>query len=191
MVVFSGGYLFPDASTNANGDEIKKIERCGVIPYTIINGELHFLMSQNFKYREYGDFGGGVKADDRNIIDSAVREFFEESLGIFDAKFYRPETYQRALIYMSRKMAIIFHYVDPVILIEAPSIFEKRFLARQREGLNSEVCSIKLISEKFLDLLLASRRTGNGEIWVRVRNFLNENLTMMNRALLKIYSINS
>ena len=59
-------------------------KRAGVIPYFRLDGELFFLLGIDFTSGDYADFGGGVGGSRfENPIEGAVREFTEESLGIF------------------------------------------------------------------------------------------------------------
>lgn len=59
-----------------------KIPRCGVILYTIIDGELWFCLPRDKKTREAGDFGGGAK-NNEYALETALRELYEESRGLF------------------------------------------------------------------------------------------------------------
>lgn len=59
-----------------------KVRRAGVIPYTVCNGRLFFLMGVDSQYNQVTDFGGGSKKDE-NALQTALREFNEETNGIF------------------------------------------------------------------------------------------------------------
>jgi len=58
------------------------IRRCGIIPYTIIDGVKYFCFGIDSKTNNITDFAGGRKRNE-TFFDGAKREFNEESLGIF------------------------------------------------------------------------------------------------------------
>jgi hypothetical protein len=54
----------------------------GILPYTIMNGSIHFLLGLDSKEGCYSDFGGRSERDDDNDPSkTAIREFHEESCG--------------------------------------------------------------------------------------------------------------
>ena len=61
----------------------------GILPYTIINNNVYFLLQKQFnkkttnKQSLYSDFGGKREKTDPNIRYTAAREFSEETNGIF------------------------------------------------------------------------------------------------------------
>lgn len=67
------------------------IYSAGVLPYSIdLNNDVHFLLGKDFD-NKWSDFGGRCEANDQsNIINTAGREFWEESLGvIFDINYIK------------------------------------------------------------------------------------------------------
>lgn len=56
--------------------------RAGIIPYIYRNGQLYFCLGVDRGSGDLTDFGGGVKATE-NAIQGAIREFQEETLGVF------------------------------------------------------------------------------------------------------------
>lgn len=70
--------------------------RAGVIPYIKQLGETILCMGIDTIYNQISDFGGGKEKNDRNIESAAIRECYEESLGIFN---FRPK-YLRESIYV-------------------------------------------------------------------------------------------
>lgn len=86
----------------------KKQLRAGIIPYTIFNGKVYFGFGIDTRTSELTDFGGGVQKQDKTPINTAIREFREESLGIFDP-LWLDDLNGQYLIY-SKKMLIIFLY---------------------------------------------------------------------------------
>lgn len=56
----------------------------GILPYTIINNKLFFLLQKSSKNTSlYSDFGGKRERSDKNSMYTAAREFSEETNGIF------------------------------------------------------------------------------------------------------------
>jgi len=55
----------------------------GILPYTIINNEIYFLLQQIDKTNLYSDFGGKREKTDNSIKYTAAREFSEETNGYF------------------------------------------------------------------------------------------------------------
>lgn len=63
-----------------------KPSRAGVIVYTQYEGKIYFISGIDNKTGEVTDFGGGVSYKiDTNALSGGLREFMEESLGIFGA----------------------------------------------------------------------------------------------------------
>lgn len=55
----------------------------GILPYTIINNEIYFLLQKINKTNLYSDFGGKREKNDNSIKYTAAREFSEETNGYF------------------------------------------------------------------------------------------------------------
>lgn len=60
-----------------------RIERSGVIVYTIYNNKYYFGLGIDHDSGDITDFGGGIKKKDHSLIDGTLRELAEESLGVF------------------------------------------------------------------------------------------------------------
>jgi hypothetical protein len=62
----------------------------GILPITWFDGVPLFLVGEDVRDGTYSDFGGKMERYDRNIIATACREFYEESLGcVLDIKQIR------------------------------------------------------------------------------------------------------
>lgn len=55
----------------------------GILPYTIVNNEIYFLLQKIDKTNLYSDFGGKREQNDNSIKYTASREFSEETNGFF------------------------------------------------------------------------------------------------------------
>ena len=64
----------------------------GILPIAFHNNKIYILCAREQKVdgwdgsRLYSDFGGGIEKDE-GFIDCAVREGYEESMGIIGSKF--------------------------------------------------------------------------------------------------------
>ena len=54
----------------------------GILLYTIKNNNIYFLLGKDSKWRQWSDFGGKNDDIDNTKEDTAVREFYEESMGV-------------------------------------------------------------------------------------------------------------
>lgn len=63
---------------------IKQRKRCGVVVINDWNGKLSICVGEDKTFGELGHFAGGALSSDQNDKDSAMREFNEETLSIFD-----------------------------------------------------------------------------------------------------------
>lgn len=99
--------------------------RAGVIPYTIHNERLFFLMGVDRRYGDFTDFGGGVKRTE-SLLDGAYREFTEESCKMFAGTVSKQTLLSsQAITDRFRTVAIFFVYVPPEWLSTAPKRFEE------------------------------------------------------------------
>lgn len=61
----------------------------GILPYTIMNNTIYFLLGKDKYEKSWADFGGKVERVDNNVIAAtASREFHEETLGVVVHKDY-------------------------------------------------------------------------------------------------------
>ena len=67
---------------------ISKNNRCdtrysaGILPYSIYNGSIYFLLGKDAREDSWADFGGKAESSDQNNITmTACREFYEETCG--------------------------------------------------------------------------------------------------------------
>jgi len=60
-----------------------KFIRAGIIPYTIINNIVFFAFALESNLASIADFGGHRESFEKDALDSAIREYAEESLNVF------------------------------------------------------------------------------------------------------------
>lgn len=118
------------------------IVRAGVIPYTVTPIGVFFCLGQDRKSSDLTDFGGGVKVEDTSPIDTAIREFREESKDSFHPNCYDPTTYNDCLCLIrsthfrddkDQHMLIIFKAVSPEQLTSSQISFTNQELDRLDE----------------------------------------------------------
>lgn len=96
----------------------KQQARAGIIPY-IISPDTHdvlLCLGLDSTYSNMTDFGGGVKKTDATCYDAALREFDEETLGVFELTREKVPDY--SLVLYNETMMIIFVKIESEINIE-------------------------------------------------------------------------
>lgn len=100
-----------------------QIKRAGIIPFTLVNGELIFYMGVDTMTGELTDFGGSIYKDIKETaIECAIREFKEESLGVF------PE---EALKSLSKALCVYDVYRVVVFIMVPPGDYATLFQQRR------------------------------------------------------------
>ena len=92
------------------GYKIKNAEnyiRAGVIPYIVNKGRLYILLARDRKTMEICDFGGGVKKYE-NCFEGALREFNEETCGIFSKEIDVDDLKYSIAVCNSKNTHVIF-----------------------------------------------------------------------------------
>lgn len=149
----------------------QKTIRGGVIPYTIINGKVYFLLARHGETRDLGDFGGGIKKHEFSL-NGSLREYEEESNGIFSVS---PNDLLDALALVDgSNMAIIFVLIDKTWFQKAQNEFQKS--KKTAKKASNEISEVVWIDEDFfVRLVLSGARRGVKEkLWTRVQNFLKK-----------------
>jgi len=156
-----------------------KTERAGVIPYTIINNKVFFLLAKHKFSGDLGDFGGGVKKEETSL-KGAIREYYEESGSIF---INEKADYDHSLALLDNKMAILFLYIQKEWYGKAEKVFAKQKKAETmypscRQG-TDEISDILWVSEsQFVNLVKypKSRRyqSDNLKLWKLIVNFFKK-----------------
>lgn len=142
-----------------------KPPRAGVILYTKMNNEFYFGLGIDNDSKELTDFGGGIsyKERDKNVIEGALREFKEETLGIFGHIQF--EDVLEAPIIYNNDILILFKYTDL-----DPNFIRNEFLIAYQHHQNCEVSDIVWLSTSELKHQIMTR----GKMFSRVQNFLQK-----------------
>lgn len=147
------------------------IERGGVILYTFIDNNIYFGFGVDNKSKDLTDFGGGIKKRDGNAIRGCLREFQEESLGIFKKLTY-DDVKMSPVIYNRHSMIIfIKHNLDCNYIRETFINCSQEFIKNNKK---IEIIDIKWISLNLLHELLSCDNSKNIKIYNRVANMLKQ-----------------
>lgn len=147
-----------------------KPRRAGVIIYTIHNGTTYFGFGLDAKYHDLTDFGGSVRYDtdtkgnhgkDSNVVAGALREFQEETLGIFKPLTY--EDVQNCPVVYDKDNLIIFLHLSV-----DPDQVSQKFLLKHEKTKESEVCNISWLTWPELQAGIANP----SNLFTRVQRFL-------------------
>lgn len=85
-------------------------DRSGLVPYFVDKGEIYFIFALDTKYGEMTDMGGGIE-DNEDFVDTAIRELYEESLGIFDFQNDKKFVIENSICVYNSRMTIIFQEI--------------------------------------------------------------------------------
>ena len=138
---------------------LNKPKRGGVILYTVINKQIFFGLGVDKKYNELTDFSGGISRKDATAIDGALREFCEETEGLFSIK----ENVMHSPVIVDKHNLIMFLYTD-----EHPDDITYNFQAQEKTH-KSEIKDIVWVTEQELKLAI---QLNLPYIYSRLRNFL-------------------
>lgn len=145
-----------------------KTKRSGIIPFTNLDGKVYFLVGIDSKTSEYTDFGGGVKKYE-TALTAGIREFYQESRGIFSKEYYNLHNTLGNISIYSNTMTITF---IPIQTKDMDSV--KTFSTSKHT--DKELSGVNWIEESSFRQMLNERRKGKGYMWLKVRNFLRNNI---------------
>jgi len=105
--------------------------RAGIVPVVDLFGEKYYCFGVDHKYQEITDFGGGIRYKrDENVLYGALREFSEESLGIFG--YISPTDLQEDDAIFDKDTLIIFHRDDEIDINRKAHLFSERYKRQTR-----------------------------------------------------------
>lgn len=161
------------------GIELSRMKgvRASVVPYTIINGRLHFLFAVDSKSRDYTDMGGGMKGNE-HLLSAAVREFKEESNEVFTPEMYDINLFNVLPAAIHERSASIFYPVENRWIVDAPEIFEEQRLTpgtRKVGKCYEEVSGLKWFDQQLL-IKMCEPDTVSG-LWKRLKPLYRTILT--------------
>lgn len=150
--------------------ELVKPQRAGVIPTTIHNNQLYFGLGIDTNSGELTDFGGGISYKDhkdKNVIYGALREYQEETLGIFGPINYE-DTMDNVAIYNHNNLIIFIMII--INIDKSHELFEHEYQLLHNNNILPEVCGIKWVTVNEFKEIVAKR----GKMFHRVQTFLQQ-----------------
>ena len=144
----------------------QKIIRSGIIPFSFYRNDIWVLLSEDSKYGEKGDFGGGRKRTE-TPYQAAQREAREESSGLL---CIGPEDSQPKFSISYRTAMIYFVPYTFDTLVRTRDTFNK-------SSGNKEVKSLHIMLLK--DILNDESNSNN--VWPFIKRLLRENRGILNR----------
>jgi 8-oxo-dGTP pyrophosphatase MutT (NUDIX family) len=139
--------------------------RVAIVPVVVIGGEKFLLFGIDTRTGDITDLGGGLKKGE-TLKDGAMREFTEETLGIFKDLKWPTEL---SLYYSSGNMIVFFVFVDTSfvhISSKFPTEVIKRSLSNERIEVNS---LLWLPFTKFKSML--SCKSSEMRLWSRLHRY--------------------
>lgn len=148
------------------------IIRAGVIPYTMLEGKLHFLLGIHRLTRDLTDFGGGIKASE-TPAHGAYRELHEESCEIF-LNDISIETIESSPVITNRtNSAIFFVKIDSHWINDAEDTFIQHQQMRTGCKKYTELIGIKWIRQDVFKAIAFDK--ADHRLWKRIQNMIRLN----------------
>lgn len=155
------------------------VKRAAVVPFTIINGDLHFMFGVDKQSGDITDAGGGRKFEKNEpLIKTGFREWGEEVRRVFGN---RHDDYNSADLFISainerRKKCVIFYPVEPREVAEVQQKFElTRGLPEFSNRAFNELSKIVWYTVPQLRDLISRK----GKMWRELKPFYRELTTSM------------
>jgi len=172
---------------NINMDDIYT-PRAGVIPYTVVGGQVYFLLGIDNPSLDITDFGGGrhngYNGNVENSMECAIREFKEETNSIFPKIYYRKDFFNDSIVIKNQNMMIFFIYINNKWFETAKPRFckKKKYVCYKKE----EISNILWIhSNRFRQMCIYNN--DKHKLWDYIRPFIKEHIdNIINNILIKI-----
>lgn len=140
-----------------------KTQRASVIPYTIRDGVMYYLLGVHSETGDITDFGGGVKKSE-NSLYSAAREWKEETKGVFGSDLYNINNMLLNVAVYDKNMALLFVPINNKWIDTANFTFQSITPLKKD---NQEISSLRWYTHtQFMNLLKHRSR-----LWDRIRRF--------------------
>ena len=140
--------------------------RSGVIVYTIYKGKTYFILGIDTASGNITDFGGGISFKRENALTGGLREFSEETLGVFGN--IDVEEIKNCIAVYNEKEIIIF--VPFEINIKSKYL---EFINRVKQVENPEVIDLSVLSKKQFISLIDGKDVNGVTMYDKIRNLLS------------------
>lgn len=167
---------------NLTENDIKRIKRCAIIPYFILNDEKYFMLAIDKNRGYLTDLGGNIN-NGEDFITSAIRELYEESLQIIDLRDNYDHVKNNSISYINGRYCIIFQPFSRINALKISLRFREKYLDPSSQELDPvflENSYLIYISEKKLLKLIDGRDD------IKLPNDLFKGLKSINKKHLKI-----
>lgn len=143
---------------------MKNWKRGGIIGYSINKDEVELVVAKDRLSGDISNFAGSMTPSDKNIINTSIREFNEETLGVF-GKIDRK---------VLKKCLVIYNDIEVIIfypLSYKKDIVSKKFISRCNKKSYTEMENLIFcnITDFFSHLAESS---GKEPIYQRVRDLM-------------------
>lgn len=164
-----------------------KTSRASVIPYIIINNNIHYLLGIDRKSNDITDIGGGVKRHEYSL-SGAKRELNEETIGLLYNNLDDPLILHKSIaIYDDKfKLSSIFLPVGLEVYDKIVEDFQLR-INKSDKKMNNEMSQLLWIDNDQMNHLLFEKGSiDNLSMWKRIRLFYSKAIDTNFVDLLKI-----
>lgn len=162
----------------SNGLQMSRIRthRAATIPYIITQGKngrmtVKFLLARDRKTGDITDLGGGVKQDEFSLI-AAIREFQEETNGIFGDLYNQINSFSRYISLIGKNMSTIFIPVNERWFNLAVRKFQNKINKYPPyKKAHQEISELIWFSEYNFKRLIYGESCYSGVLWKRLKKF--------------------
>lgn len=147
----------------------QKQKRAGVVIYGTYGDTMVFMLGIDTNSGNITDFGGGIKLKYETPLEGGLREFVEESLGVFgDIK--ENELADQIMVYTEDIMIVFIHF--KIDFKEIMNIFSQRLNQLLIYGISPEVNSLILMTKDQFIQLVEGGKVDNRIMYDKIRSFL-------------------
>lgn len=154
-----------------------KQKRAGAVPYTIIKNKIYICLGRDRKTSDLTDFAG-MKNKGESVIDAALREFAEESRGVF-GQILADKINGCKCIYDEQKWLLlvpVISYNSDIIEVTRNNFSRYSFIDpdNRRDRIYNEVKSLVWLNEKKIyDVLICKNRLRNYNVYTKTLSMFN------------------
>jgi hypothetical protein len=131
----------------------QKQPRGGVLPYFKYDNDTYFILGRDLKSNDLAGFLGGIKKYE-NRIDGSLREFREESMGVFEKYLPEIDMSDQTVLYSDKMLMILvqFPIMNSKILIDEFQQLVKNEI--ENKGSRPEMSDLIVVPKKeLLDMI--------------------------------------
>jgi len=144
-------------------DKKRYVQRAGIVPFMVDKtGETFILLGVDKDTNVFADLGGTTEKGE-TVLDTAIREYLEESRSIISVDLNRTSKIFITYVYGKKKQAIMFVQVNPIQYnIDIDDYFQATI---PRNKYEDEMSKLK---------------------WIRYKDFLNLPDSMLSKSMIMV-----